>query len=700
MTLTLETPSYCTPYWEGFQRGLRPVEALSVSEWADTYAVLPREGGAKEPGQYRTSRFPYLREIMDNMSPHSPVPFEIIIKGTQLGFTQAALNVCGHTIDIDPAPMMYLLPTIEVAKRHSRSKVKSMIAHTPRLRSKVPEAKEKDSGNTMLMKEFPGGYLVIAGANSAASLRNLSVKKLILDEVDAYNADLEKEGDTCSIAMKRTDAFGDTKKIMMISTPTIKGASKSETEFLNSDQRHYHVPCPHCGHRQALVKDGFEVIETEAHEVIAVYYRCTTCAGTIEEHHKTKMLAEGLWVPYNPGHRRRGYKLPSWYSPMGFLSWIDLWQEYVDAKRSGDMEQMKTWKNTRAAETWDEQARPDIDESAFTDRCEAYAGSAENPLPMPCLVLTAAVDNQKDRIEVEVKGHGLHNETWTVDYRIIPGAFDEQQTQDDLTTYISTSRWQHASGAHLGIELTLFDSGGHYTQQVYDYCRANRKLRIFSSKGSQFTGKPLVEKASRQKKAGKATRLDYIVGPDTAKRTVFNRLQIPARALTDYPESGLFAALTDQEIIVNPNYMHFNQTCDAEYFRQIVAERLVEKRRSGKTVQVYEQIGNRANEALDLNCLNLAAIRVLNPFCSYWSGTHKEHLLYSRNIAWWKRQIDKIKKLAAQPAPDPIVVTRANPPRREAEETPVETPKPEPKPKQSFIGKVRQQRRGGWVSRW
>lgn len=691
MTLLLIAPSasYCAPYLKGFQNGLRPVEALSVSEWADAYAILPREGGAKEPGQYRTGRFPYLREIMDNMSPHCPVTEQVIIKGTQLGFTQAALNVCGHAIDIDPAPMMYLLPTIEVAKRHSRSKVKSMIAHTPRLRSKVPEARERDSGNTMLMKEFPGGYLIIAGANSAASLRNLSVKKLVLDEVDSYEADLEKEGDTCSIAKKRTDAFGDTKKIMMISTPTIKGASKIEAEFLNSDQRHYHIPCPHCGHRQALVKDGFEVVQTDDNEVIGVFYRCCTCSELIEEHHKTRMLTDGIWIAHNPGHRRRGYKLPSWYSPMGFLSWIELWQEYVDAKRSGDMDAMKTWKNTRAADTWDEQARPDIDESTFSERCEAYAGPSGNPLPMPCLVLTAAVDNQKDRIEIEVKGHGLHNETWTVDYRAIPGAFDEQQTQTALAHYIETSRWPHASGARLGIELTLFDSGGHYTQQVYDFCRANRKLRIFSSKGSQFTGKPLVEKASRVKKAGKTTRLDYIIGPDTAKRTVFNRLLITPRAIAGYPEASIFESLTQEQILVNPNYMHFNQTCDAEYFRQLVAERLVEKRRSGRTVHVYEQIGNRANEALDLNCLNLAAIRVLNPFCSYWSQSHKEQLLYERNLAWWKRQIHKIKKLAEEPA---VAATPAPPKAPEFplhQETQTEKPaRPVPTPHNARMRRV------------
>jgi phage terminase large subunit GpA-like protein len=582
---------------------MKPTEDLTVSAWADKYRIIPKEGGAKEPGRWRTSRVPYLREIMDCLSASSPVTRVVVKKGTQLGLTEGGNNMFGYTVHIDPAPMMILLPTIDIAKRHSKTKVKNTILQTPELAERIPEARERDSGNTVLFKEFPGGSLIISGANSAASLRNVSIKKLILDEVDAYEPDLDSEGDTCLIAIKRTDAFGDDKKVLEMSTPTIKGVSRIDADYENSDQRHYHVPCPFCGHKQELVQDGF-VYDADDFELTGeVYYRCSSCNELIAEHHKTYMLGNGEWVEYNPGHRTRGYHLPSWYSPLGFLSWRELWQEYLDARKNMDMLAMKVWKNTRAAEVWDDEEQPAIDNAQLYNRREGYGIT----VPMAGLVLTCTVDVQDDRLEAEIKAHGFNEESWTIDYEVIDGVPDQAATWDKLTELRRRTYW-HESGAPMRAAITLIDSGGHFSQQVYDYCRKHRREKVFCSKGSQFPGKPIFERAKRQK-GGLSGKVDFFIGTDTAKDTLFARLN---RARQAAIETEVFLPLTDKPVEICAYYLHFNEACDEEYFRQLVAEKSERQKIGSRIKRKYVQIRDR-NEALDVNVLALAAVRILKP---------------------------------------------------------------------------------------
>src|SRR4030065_1103246 len=223
-----------------------------------------------------------------------------------------------------------------------------------------------------------------------------------MDEIDRYEMDLEAEGDTISLAIARADAFGSEKKILITPTPTLKGFSKIEREFENSDQRHYYVPCPFCRHKQYLRwKDGkwngngdyrFIFTFSDKHQLTGpVTYRCESCGKLIPEHYKTWMFAEengAEWIPHNPGNRRRGYKLPSFYSPLGFFSWSEIVQQFLDAYREKDIEKMKTWKNTRLAETWDEES----DSASVEDNQNLLLSRRENygpVVPLAGLVLVA-----------------------------------------------------------------------------------------------------------------------------------------------------------------------------------------------------------------------------------------------------------------------------------------------------------------------
>src|SRR5262245_48568253 len=223
-----------------------PPPSLTVSEWADEHRMLSSEASA-EPGQWRTSRVPYMRAIMDALSPLDPTERVVVMKGAQLGGTEAILNALGYLIHLAPGPALLVQPTVEVAQRFSKQRLTPMIDAMPALRDRVHEARSRDSGNTILVKQFPGGLVIITGANSAAGLRSMPIRYLECDEVDEYPGDVEGQGDPISLAEKRTSTFAN-RKVLLVSTPTIKGLSRIESEFLITDQRRYFVPCPHCGH--------------------------------------------------------------------------------------------------------------------------------------------------------------------------------------------------------------------------------------------------------------------------------------------------------------------------------------------------------------------------------------------------------------------------------------------------------------------
>lgn len=662
--------------------GLKPTELITVSQWADKYRIIPRDGGAKEPGPWRTSRFPFLREPMDNLSLSSSVQFTIIMAGTQVGKTECGHNFMGYTIHIAPAPFLLLLPSLDVAKRRSRTKIKHTIEQTPVLKERVADPRERDSDNMTLFKAFRGGALIISGANSAASLRDISCKNLHLDEVDAYELDLEEEGDTIDIALKRADSFGTDKRVLITSTPTTKGFSKIEREFENSDQRHYYVPCPQCGHMQYLRwKDGawngngeyrlvFE--HDEQYQLTSpVRYRCEACGHLIDEYHKTWMLEHGEWRAHNPGHRRRGYKLPALYSPLGFLSWQDIAQEFLDAKRAKDMEKMKTWKNTRLAETWDDEEDPIIEDeqNILLARRENYG----LVVPMAGLVLVAGVDVQRDRVEINVAAFGIGEEWWNMEYKIISGSIEEQSVQQDLDDYLFAP-WLHASGAIMHIKRILIDSGdGVNSQAIYDYVKSRQKRGLFAAKGSQFSKRPIFERA---RKANQGGIRHYNIGTDTAKDSIFNRLAITKAKQLD---SVSFVHLTAEPVEISPMYVHWNmEGYDEEYFLQLTAEVPVKEKKGRRYARYYKQVRAR-NEALDTAVLCLAAIRIMKPN--------------------WATIIERLAKKAKE--------AHAKMQQIETEEAKAETVKPKSETIEQVAEKPQMvktrkptRRVGGWVNGW
>lgn len=278
----------------------RPPKQQTVSEWADENRVLVSESSA-EPGAWRTDRAPYQREIMDSFN--QPGIWQIVIMASaQVGKSEIELNMMGAAIDNDPGPILYIQPTDKVAEDYSKRRITPMINACPSLRRKVAKTKSRDSANTITMKTFVGGSLAIIGANSPADLASKPVRYIFMDETDRFPASAGSEGDPQELAERRTETFRHNRKIVKTSTPTIKGASRIEKDFMNGTQEEWHTQCPHCLTYSYInfkdikfEKDTFKnTFNEDDYIVTEVAWECPVCKRQIGEHEAKRLPAK--WV--------------------------------------------------------------------------------------------------------------------------------------------------------------------------------------------------------------------------------------------------------------------------------------------------------------------------------------------------------------------------------------------------------------------
>lgn len=569
-----------TIYNEGFNAGLKPDPLLNISEWADKYRVLSQKASA-EPGKWRTSRTPYLKEIMNCLSPYSGIERVVFMKGAQIGGTEVGNNFLGYIVHLSPGPVMLVMPTVDGAKRTSKTRIDPMFAAIPELKGVISERRSKDASNTTLMKEFQGGVLVLTGANSAIGLRSMPVRYIFLDEIDAYKGDVEGEGDPVNLAIKRTSTFN-RRKIFMVSTPTIQSVSRIEYEYEQSDQRHYMVPCPYCNKRQSL---KWKQIHWENNDPQTAVYICEHCGGIIEEHLKTWMLENGIWEKSNPSSKIAGFHLSSLYSPVGWFSWADAVKQFLDAKNKDNL--LKVWVNTVLGETWLEKGEAPEWQILF-DKREDYQ---QELIPSGGLFLTAGADVQKDRIECEVVAWGRNRESWSVGYFIINGDTAREDVWNELTEF-SRRYFEHSSGAMLPISRFAIDSG-FATQQVYNWVRKQPLNFAMAVKGTDSGVTPLglptkVDLNINGKKLRRGAKV-WAVGTSILKSELYQFLRLTQNEDESFPAG----------------YCHFPKY-DSEYFKQLTAEQLVTKIVRGYQKREWQKTRER-NEALDCRVYARAA---------------------------------------------------------------------------------------------
>jgi len=550
---------------------LRPPPKLTISEWADRERRLDSQSSA-EPGRWYTSRAEYQRGMMDACS--DPKNKEVVImSAAQLGKSEALLNIIGYHIDNDPCPMLMLQPSLDMAQAFSKDRVANgLLASTPCLQDKVRSPRSRDSGNTTLHKMFPGGAITLVGANSPSSLASRPVRLVLCDEVDRYPVSAGSEGDPIQLARKRASTFWD-RKIVMVSTPTIKGASRIEEAFEKSDQRHYHVPCSHCDHKQKLVWGN--VIWTD-NDPETAGYRCESCAVIWSDSDRRKAIRNGEWIADEPFNGIAGFAISALYSPWTPLS--DGVREFLSVRKNP--EQLKVWNNTYLGQSWQDEGET-IDLYNLQERREDF----DNKIPEECILLTAGVDVQDDRLEVSIIGWGRDDESWVIDHQVMYGDPSTPHLWTSLDSHIFQTFDTH-DDRQLPIRAVCIDSGGHYTNSVYAYAKKNAGRRVFAIKGVGGEGRAIVSRPSKNN-IGKCPL--FPIGVDTAKDLLFARLRI------NDPGAG---------------FIHFSDTLNDEYFRQLTAEKIVTRYHRGFKKRMFQKMRPR-NEALDCFVYAIAAYAII-----------------------------------------------------------------------------------------
>jgi phage terminase large subunit GpA-like protein len=572
---------------------LDPDPDLPVDVWADTYQVIPKDSGANEYGKFRTSRTPHARMVMQALSDGHPCKRVVLMGASQMLKTQTGLNWLMASIHQSPANFLWILPTGKLAKRAS-TRIAKNIAAVPEVSERVAAPRSRDAVNTLETKEYIGGSLFIVTAGAAANLSEVPARRVLFDEVDRAELNVNGEGDPVALAEARQTTFERNRKSYYPSSPTIKDESIVERLYLRGTQRQALAECLHCGELQPLEFDRLMVTEDGQ----GALYPCMHCGGIHTESDKPRMFARGAWSDGVGGDgETESFTISGMFLPYGWLPWISLKREYDKAKAKldeGSEEAMIAFYNTRLAKSWERQKEQTKAEELM-ERAEKYKLGT---CPAGVLKLTAAVDTQADRLEMMVIGWGRGLEAWVIDHQIIRGDPADLQTWARLDALLQ-ARYPHAFGQTLGISAAFVDSGGNATQEVYNYTRTKRHRHIYSIKGASKPGRPILSSKPSKVEVRWNGRVEaygaelWFVGTDTAKDYLANRWRVKT----------------------GPGQIHFSKDLPEDFYRQITAEYRITLWKHGHRLSRWEKKQADRNEALDLMVYNTAA--------SQYLGLHK-----------------------------------------------------------------------------
>ena len=556
--------------------GLRPPPEMTISQWAEENRILSGSASS-EPGRWNNARTPYLVEIMDELSPQSPAEDVVFMKGSQIGGTEVLINAMFYYIKHCPSPIGVFQTTEQTAKRFLKQRVIPAIT--------AMGMKDLFYGDEMFHKEFPGGSLVTGWSNSPSTQRSAPFRIVFCDEISEWKKDCGGQGDPCELIKRRTTNFP-RKKRFWNSTPGIDGECRVTEKFRLGDQRHYQVPCPHCGalHKWEWGNVVWDRDSEGNHLPHTVRMKCPHCGEEYGEHYKTELMAHGVWVPENENGAYPSFHINALYSPLGWYSWKDAVTDFIESQ--GDVNKMKSFVNNVLGEAWSIDGGMQVDQFGLMERCEDYGAE----VPDGALVLTAGVDTQDDRLEVEVVGWGAGMESWGITNRVIVGD-PSQPTVWEMLDNVLKSGYENANGERMYVAATLIDAGGHHTDDVYRFTAAREWRNVYACVGKSGIGRPIASRPRKTDKSNAVGASVVTVGVDTAK-------------------DQLFDWLTKERVC--PGYCHFprNDEYNPEFFAQITAEKRVKHYVRGNLVWGYKKTRPR-NEAIDKRNYARAALDTL-----------------------------------------------------------------------------------------
>lgn len=578
---------------------MKPPDNLTVTLWAEHKRRLSTESSA-EPGPWRTTRTPYLKEPMDAFT-DPKVRRIVMVAASQVGKSELELNIIGYIIDEDPGSILFIHPTTIDAKEFSKLRVAPMIRDCPTLRRKVAAPKSRDSGNTLLQKTYPGGILTMCGSTEAHALASKPIRYVLGDERDRWALSAGNEGDPWSLAMARQTTFYNAKAVE-VSTPTVKSASAIEASYSEGTMERWKSKCPHCGeyHEIAWSDIRFEYEETAVggkttYKVTQIWYVCPGCACISDE--LTMKRQPARWEADNPAAYNQGIR-SFWLNAFvsQWATWESIVLKFLNAQ--GSSRKMQVVYNTCFGMLWEN--RGDLeDEDTLMARREDYGVRSDNsPVELPdgVLVLTAGVDTQDDRFEYEIVGHGHFGETWGIEKGVIMGRPDDEATWAKLDEMVFDRVLRFEDGLGLKVSMSFVDEGGHFTQEVRQGCKARLHKKVFAIKGMPGPDRPFTAPPKKVKIAVNQVAIgncwQYQLGVDAGKQIIMDNLSVKTPGA---------------------KYCHFPRRDDygPGYFTGLLSERL-EYDPNKKQPWVWKKIpGHERNEALDCRNYAMAAFKAL-----------------------------------------------------------------------------------------
>lgn len=556
--------------WEALQF-LRPPEQLTVSEWAEKYRMLDSKSSAM-PGPWSNDITPYLTGVMDEFNNYETEKI-IFVKPTQIGGTEALQNMIGYIVMQDPSPTMIVYPTDTLAKSVSENRLQPMLKATPEI------AKKFDENSSLLELQFDSMYISITGSNSPSGLASKPIRFLMMDEVDKYPGASSKEADPIKLATERTKTFHN-KKIYITSTPTLKTGHIWKEKEAADIEKHFFVPCPHCGEYIEFKFQNIRFPDDEgmsyADRAEFATYVCQECGCLITDNDKHNMLKLGEWrtVRHNTKYVRNvAFWINTLYSP--FVRWSDIAKEFLISK--DDPEDLQNFVNSWLAEAWEDTKLKTSAELVLERQTElpAYV------VPQWTKLLTAGVDVQENSLYWSIRAWG----EFLTSQNIAHG----QSLSFEEIDRIMNMQYMTEEGDPMVVNLCLIDSGDQ-TDIVYDFCALHSDYAL-PVKGSSHAQLSHYKLSMVNKTDSRAYGMQLVlVDGGRYKDMIAGRMQRPNGKGSWMVYSG----------------------CDMEYATQVTAEHKVNVKTPGGTKQVWQKKSSHAdNHYLDAEVYALAAADVM-----------------------------------------------------------------------------------------